>query len=198
MARRAPRKRAPGGGRKPRGPYQGSSVMLAIRVRPEVKAGLERLAKERGQSLSQQAQRALTYWVDRHSEPQLHNQALADATKLVAERVEHDTGKLWLDDQFTGEALKTGVINVMLRYIPSAQLDQPPIVPARIKETAARLGGEHPSAERVGEAAAGFVAALSESALNEREEWRGAKTMQSFHVLYDADLLPFLHRLGHK
>jgi len=47
------RKRAPGGGRKPMGPYQGKGSMLTTRIMPETRAALEDGAVEKGVSLSQ-------------------------------------------------------------------------------------------------------------------------------------------------
>lgn len=51
-----PRKRAPGGGRKPKGEIAGKSALLSTRIRPDTRAMLKRAAKEAGRSVSQEAE----------------------------------------------------------------------------------------------------------------------------------------------
>ncbi len=47
------RKREPGGGRKPAGPFIGKSANFSTRLTPELRRELETLANEMGQSISQ-------------------------------------------------------------------------------------------------------------------------------------------------
>ena len=78
-----PQKRAPGGGRKPRGEFRGNSKILTVRVRPELRTALERLASKHHRSLSQEMQRGLDYWVRRYLDPKPHVAALAQAVTLL-------------------------------------------------------------------------------------------------------------------
>ena len=48
-----PKRRAPGGGRKPNGPYRGVSANFCSRITPELRAELEALSASQGQSMSQ-------------------------------------------------------------------------------------------------------------------------------------------------
>jgi hypothetical protein len=53
------RKRAPGGGRKPRGEIKGKSEWFSTRITPETRAALEREAARNERSLSQESERRL-------------------------------------------------------------------------------------------------------------------------------------------
>jgi hypothetical protein len=50
------RKRAPGGGRKPKGPIKGKSAALSTRITPELRQLLDDAAEEAGRSLSQEVE----------------------------------------------------------------------------------------------------------------------------------------------
>ena len=52
----SPRKRAPGAGAKPKGPFKGKSATLTTRITPETRVELERSAQELGRSLSQEVE----------------------------------------------------------------------------------------------------------------------------------------------
>jgi hypothetical protein len=54
-----PRKRAPGGGRKPAGPISGKLSNFSTRITNETRQALEAMAKELGQSISQVAERLI-------------------------------------------------------------------------------------------------------------------------------------------
>src|SRR5262249_14321658 len=105
------KKRAPGAGRKPRGPFKGKSATLTTRITPETRAALERAAQKSGRSLSQEVEHRLDGSIRREREHarNRHVRALAEAVALVTERVEGATEKRWLDDTFTGDALRYGI-----------------------------------------------------------------------------------------
>src|SRR5262245_23108127 len=103
------RRRAPGAGRKPRGPYRGNSASLSLRVRPETKAELEHLAAEHGRSLSQEMQLAVTEWIRRHQKPQRHVTGLMEAFTHIAQWVEKTTERRFLDDAFTAGSIADGI-----------------------------------------------------------------------------------------
>lgn len=53
------RKRAPGGGRKPRGPFSGKLTTFSTRITKETRTLLDADARASGQSVSQAAERIL-------------------------------------------------------------------------------------------------------------------------------------------
>src|ERR1700675_3201575 len=113
------RKRAPGAGRKPQGEFRGNSKAVTIRVRPEIPAALKRLAERHGRSMSQEIQRALDDWITRSQERKHHIRGLAHAVTLLARRVEHSTGKNWIDDPFTSDALRHGIDALVSHFAPA-------------------------------------------------------------------------------
>ena len=109
------KKRAPGAGRKPGGEFKGKSAMLTTRITPETRAAMERAAKKSGRSLSQEVERRLNDSVLNDRNRRSDVRALAEAMAIVTEKVELATGKNWLQDAFTGEALRHG-IEVLVRH----------------------------------------------------------------------------------
>jgi predicted transcriptional regulator len=134
-----PQKRAPGGGRKPRGEYRGNSKILTVRVTPELRTALERLADKHHRSLSQEMQRGLDKWVGRNLDRKPHVAALAHALTRVVEAVERATGKSWHEDAFTGEALRHGVEHLIFHFAPTPDRTMPLPVPPRVEEAAMRM-----------------------------------------------------------
>src|SRR5436190_4824001 len=97
------RKRASGGGRRPRGEHFGNSEALSMRITPEIRASLEaaRATAEkragRPRSLTQEAQSRLdwSFQVDAkrtRDKDRRHIHALTEAIELVIERIEGVTG----------------------------------------------------------------------------------------------------------
>jgi hypothetical protein len=156
------RRRAPGGGRKPQGPFKGKTAMLTTRITPETRAALERAAKKSGLSLSQEVERRLddSILVERNRMPDVR--ALAEAIALVAENVQEATGKQWREDAFTGEALRHGN-KFLVRHFAALGAS---VIPPRVEEAAARMPVEanerYRSSEWVGENAASKVIGLIE------------------------------------
>jgi hypothetical protein len=156
------RKRAPGAGRKPRGPFKGKTATLTTRIMWETRTALELAAQESRLSLSQEAERRLR--VSLLSE---HNRtpdvlALAEAIAQVAEKVQEGTGKEWREDAFTGEALRQG-IDFLVRHFAAHGA---PVTPRRVEEAAAKLPPEARESARsptgVGQNEAGKVITLIE------------------------------------
>jgi len=131
------RKRAPGGGRKPRGEFKGKTATLATRVTPKTRADLERAAQKSGRSLSQEVEHRLDGSIrrDREHDRKRHVRALAEAVALVTERVEGATEKRWLDDTFTGDALRHAIEFLVFHFAPHGALE----VPAKVKAAAAKV-----------------------------------------------------------
>jgi len=127
-------KRAKGTGAKPKGPYQGNSEMLGVRVRPEVRADLDGLAKERGFSLSQEVQWALANWIKWRRGP--CGPALVNAIFKVIEQVKTETGKS-MDDPFTTAAVRGAIDFLLLHFWPPPIGDTPLPPPARVRDSVA-------------------------------------------------------------
>src|SRR5262245_35272367 len=134
------RKRAPGGGRKPQGPFAGKTATLTTRITPETRAALERAAKKRRPrpiSLSQEVEHRLDSSIrrDREHDRKRHIRALAEAVALVTEGVESATEKRWLDDTFTGDALRHAIEFFVFHFAPHGTLE----VPAKVKAAASKV-----------------------------------------------------------
>src|SRR5262249_12095909 len=165
------RKRAMGAGAKPKGPYHGNTKMLGVRVRPEVRAELDALRKERGWSLSQETQRALDSWIRWQRGPT--GPALVAAIFKVVEQVKAETGEA-LDEPFTSAATRTAVNELLVHIWPPPLRDSAVKVPDRIRARVARevAEGRLPSEVEafeltpagVGRRAAGFVIMRIENA----------------------------------
>jgi len=109
------RRRASGAGRKPLNPEDRNSAALNIRVRPDVRRALLRLAakRERNRYLSREIQEALDSWIERlHSRPP-HIEALSSLAVSLGFSAESFTGKHWNDDLFTAQAIVAALNQVM-------------------------------------------------------------------------------------
>lgn len=139
------RKRAPGGGRKPRGEFRGKSATLTTRITPELRQGLEREARRNKRSLSQEVERRLR---DSLAYPEKvrkawgapHVHALARLVSRAVSNIEWSTGKRWHADLFTGQAVRVAIEVILNRIVPEG----PMVIPERIEAmaTAARVEAE--------------------------------------------------------
>jgi hypothetical protein len=131
------RKRAVGGGRKPKGDISGKSAAFATRITPATRRWLEAEAKKNRLSLSQAAERVLIREMRRASDAKRHNRALAQGIARLAESTERDTGKGWLDDPFTGQALRYAIEAYVFHFAPTA--DKPFAIPSMIDEASRKM-----------------------------------------------------------
>src|SRR5262245_51997432 len=181
------RKRAPGGGRKPRGPFKGMSRMLTMRVTPELRAGLELAKRESGFSLSQEAERRLRDSLKRDHQRTADVLALAEAIAQVIEKVQEATGKRWQEDAFTGQAARHG-IEFLVRHFAALGAA---VIPSRVQEASSKM---FPANERdrtplsVGETEAGKVVTMI-------EYFRGWPRDQLDRVVWSSDLYRYLQLL---
>ena len=131
------RKRAPGGGRKPKGPFKGKTATITTRIRPDTRAALEQEAKKRGNSLSQEIERRLDASLHKSRDTPLYVQALAHAVTVLTTEIERRTGERWLDDAFTREALRSGIEALLFHFgrTPDGEMAVPP----KIEEAASRF-----------------------------------------------------------
>jgi len=132
----SPRKRAPGAGAKPKGPFKGKSATLTTRITPETRVELERSAQERGRSLSQEVELRLRDFARQNQGP-AHIGSLADATARLVTAIERRTGKRCLDDAFTAVAVRQAISELLLRALPIPE--GPPPVPPQLRAYASKL-----------------------------------------------------------
>jgi hypothetical protein len=110
--------RAPGAGRKPRGDYRGKAATFTTRIQPELRAALDKAARESNRSLSQEVERRLdesfkiAAKIARDFGPP-HIAAFSHLVSEVGRMAELMTGKRWREDRFTFEAFKSAV-NILL------------------------------------------------------------------------------------
>ena len=132
------RKRAPGAGRKPKGEFVGKSATITTRIRPDTRGALEKVARGSGRSLSQEVEFRLRASLKKPTDAQRRNQALGYAITLIAETIERDTCRSWLDDPFTSLALQHA-IEAFAFHFASALNDGPAEIPPSIAELAGHM-----------------------------------------------------------
>src|SRR5262245_44741948 len=141
---RMARKRAPGAGRPPRGEYTGKSATITTRIKPDTRLALEDAARANRRSLSQEIERRLR---ESLSERQAgHIRAIGELAKIATERIEEVTGKDWLSDPFTAEALRHTVDTVLAHFAPPRQASH--TIPDRLERLAAAMPSEMAEAYR--------------------------------------------------
>ena len=156
------RKRALGGGRKPRGEFRGKSATLTTRIMPGTRKQLEHAAKQSTRSLSQEIEYRLVKSIekDRDRARQPHVRALAEAVALIAQQVERATGKHWNEDSFTGQALQHAMQFLISHFAPH----DAPVVPQNIEAAATlHIEGRDRTPATIGETEAGHVIAWIEA-----------------------------------
>jgi hypothetical protein len=133
-------KRAPGGGRKPKGPFKAKSANFSTRITPETRAELERLAKAKGHSLSQEVEHLLREAIISARDTPPHIKSLERAIVLLAKDIERRTGRPWNEDPFTAETLRSGFDGMLLNFAPRP--DGAVVVPPQLEQAAARAHPE--------------------------------------------------------
>jgi len=119
------RKRAPGGGRKPKGEIRGKSAVFSTRIRPETRKKLDAAAKAKNISLSQEVERRL---VDSFGIGREQNKYLAALFYLMSKSAEA-LGPNWEADAWKRQAFKAAAIAALNRRIAT----EPCEVPKEIK-----------------------------------------------------------------
>jgi hypothetical protein len=112
------RKRAPGGGRKPLDPDSARSVVVKVRLKPDLRQAIEELAKRNERDLSQEIRDALYYWLYRSGKPQLHIGSLTSLIEVLVTQIERRTKKRWIDDLLTGVAVREQVDFLIRHFAP--------------------------------------------------------------------------------
>jgi hypothetical protein len=129
-------KRAPGGGRKPQGPFKVKSANFSTRITTDTRAELERLAKAKGHSLSQEVEHLLREAISSSRDIPPHIRSLERAIILLAKDIERRTGRPWNDDPFTSESLRHGIDALLLNLAPPPNGEV--LVPSQLEKAAAK------------------------------------------------------------
>jgi hypothetical protein len=133
-----PRKRAPGGGRKPIGAFP-TSTQLSIRMPDNIRAELEAAAKKRGWSLSQELlwRVRVSLSKDRQDRRDSALRAICFLISAMATRGLHTRrqGKPWYQNPFTFRAFKLGVAKLLDALEPRGEISIP------IHENGTRFAG---------------------------------------------------------
>ena len=147
------RTRAPGAGRPPRGEYTGKSATITTRIKPDTRLALEGAARANRRSLSQEIEHRLRESLSSTErsrslkEPWAgHIRAIGELAKIATERTEEVTGKDWLSDPFTAEAVRHTVDTVLAHFAPPRQASH--TVPDRLERLAAAMPSEMAEAYR--------------------------------------------------
>jgi TraY domain len=140
-----PRKRAPGGGRKPKGPISGNAGWLQARITEDLRARLEHAATSNGRSLSQEAQTRLQESFDLPSKMReawgpAEVRALAQLVSRVVRSVQVSVGAnpfaeagdlAWHRNAFTHAAVHAAISILLANYKPTGAVETPPEVKKR-------------------------------------------------------------------
>jgi len=178
------RKRRPGAGRKPRGPFKGNTAKLTMRVDPGIRRAIEAGAKESGHSMTQVAQFHLQQSLARFYHPRPDIVVLTEMIARVIQDVERTTRADWNESPYTTAAIRAAIDALVRHWGASGELK----VPVAIKELAAKQPADYArqfqEPAEVGSWAAGrLITEIEVRALNEGEgphklpadfEWPGA------------------------
>lgn len=121
-------KRAPGGGRKPKGDFAGKSSAFSTRITPELRAALDAESERTGKSVSQIVERRLRESFEEQKRMQRnlgkdHVKALAYLVAHMATTIEARTKARWHQDMFTNRAVRAAVSHTIDRLRPEGDAD---------------------------------------------------------------------------
>jgi TraY domain len=121
----AKRKRAPGGGRKPKGEIAGKAAWLSTRITPELRRQLDDAAEKSGRSLSQEVERRLrdSFWSKREQDPFLR--ALFFLFGQIAKGMPFWPRREVRSDAFAFQAFKVAVTTLLDWLAPPGEITTP-------------------------------------------------------------------------
>ena len=130
------RKRAPGGGRKPKGAFSGLTSPLSIRMPPEMRKELESAAKKKGWSLTQELLWRLRVSLNKEQEARRDpaTRALCHLISVMGEKIYKRIPLEWRRNPFLFRAFKIGVANLLDELEPPGEI-QSPIDPNTLTES---------------------------------------------------------------
>lgn len=130
----APRKRAPGGGRKPMGD-KAKAANFATRITPDMRAQLDALAAESGASVSEMAGWLLQLGLEQHVHNKIDDpiRAFAYLLRLLALRCSYvlhdgslpDDNREWHNDPFAFDAFARAIQMLLERIRPAGEIKAP-------------------------------------------------------------------------
>ena len=131
-------KRAPGGGRKPKGEFRGKEATFTTRITVRTRHALDRAALKNGRSLSQEVERRLNDSLQKDLSHDRHIRSLGTVFMMMVQGVERRTGHRWRDDAFTAQSIRDGFSLLISHFGPSGT----PTLPKKLKDAAANLPPE--------------------------------------------------------
>jgi len=123
------KRRAPGGGRKPQGD-KAKTATINARIGEDTRKALDREARKRGSSLSQEIDERLQKSLKDNARKQLR--ALAYLMQRLATDLEWFTGEKWNSSAFTGQALRAGADRLLAHFALPGSVKVPKEIEARI------------------------------------------------------------------
>src|SRR5262249_5517630 len=155
-----------------------------------------RLAKRRKRTASQELREAIRYWIRCFRKTALHTEALGHMVALVAESVENATGRRWIDDPFTAEAVRRDV-EFLVYHFGAFGPNVPAEVPPKVEAAAAK----RPPALRelartpAGVSKAGTIISMVEGAATDPDGRKESR--RSFREHWPAEFVHMFEHLGY-
>jgi hypothetical protein len=116
-----PRKRAPGGGRKPLNPDKVRSAVIKVRLTPDHQLALDELARRNDRTLSQEIRDALLYWLLRSGRPELHIASLTSLIEVLITEIERRRERRrFTDDPAMAVAVREEIDFLIRHYAPES------------------------------------------------------------------------------
>jgi Arc-like DNA binding domain len=121
------RKRAPGGGRKPKGAFSGLTSPLSIRMPPEMRKELESAAKKKGWSLTQELLWRLRVSLSKEQETRRDpaTRAVCHLISEMGDKIHKRIPLEWRRNPFLFRAFKIGVANLLDELEPPGEIQSP-------------------------------------------------------------------------
>jgi hypothetical protein len=122
------RKRAPGGGRKPSGPFKQGAAQLTVRMPDDMRARLDAAARKKGWSLSQQLLWRLRVSFEKENHADHRDPATRALCFLIAEtaqRVHIGIPVEWHRNPFLFRAFKLAVASLLDALAPAGAVESP-------------------------------------------------------------------------
>lgn len=141
------RKRAPGAGRPPQGPFRRNTAQLTVRMPEDLRARLALAARSRGRGLSQELMARLNSSFQRDRE-QARDPALRALCFLISEVASQLSG--WAEHAWLSQAFQGAVARVLAEFDPSDGKQKPSLEPvlkayrANLKKVAATANKGRP------------------------------------------------------
>jgi hypothetical protein len=104
-------------GRK--GLHPDGSDVVVLRIEPDLLEKIGRLAKKHGRDRSKEIRAALRFWVSLYRKDTLHVGELTCLIEMLVHDIERRTGKRWIDDARTGNAVRELVERLIFHLAPT-------------------------------------------------------------------------------